>query len=55
MILKNMIVCSFETLQYLKLISLHNKVWPNPSEFTYGLQKEKWTWGAWNNQGHTQD
>lgn len=26
MILKNMIVCSFEPLQYLKLISLHNKV-----------------------------
>lgn len=34
MILKNMIVCSFETLQYLKLISLHNKVWPNPSNFS---------------------
>lgn len=39
MILKNMIVCSFEPLQYLKLISLYNKV---DFHILHSMDKSQW-------------
>lgn len=39
MILKNMIVCYFEPLQYLKLISLHNK---EDFHILHGMAKSQW-------------